>query len=92
MELFVIMLYNIEKSTGQISATNNTSALQTTILDVSNLTGEYYIYIGIDSSLGNYRLLTFFDVMEYFQSKKAISFGSIPIETLIDKNISNIMS
>ena len=44
------LLYNIEKSTGQISATNNTSALQTTILDVSNLSGEYYIYIGIDSS------------------------------------------
>ena len=44
------LLYQMAKSSGQISATNNTGALQTTILDVSSLSGEYYIYIGIDSS------------------------------------------
>lgn len=57
---------------------------------INEFLNENRVDIGIDSSLGNYRLLTFFDVMDYFQSKKAISFGSIPIETLIDKNISNI--
>ena len=52
---------------------------------VNEFLNENRVDVGIDATLADYKLLTFRDIMDYFQSRKAISVGSISIENIINK-------
>lgn len=52
---------------------------------VNEFLNENRVDVGIDGSLADYKLLTFRDIMDYFQSRKAISVGSVSIENIINK-------
>ena len=52
---------------------------------VNEFLNENRVDVGIDGSLADYKLLTFKDIMLYFQSRKAISVGAVSIENIIDK-------